>query len=162
MSLLTLPPSTGSSPARQRIREAERRAQVRMRPAPVIVEAPPRPTLSSVPIREIVAIAGRRVAIDLGIITPIGDVRLIQERVAEAFGVTVEAIRGQRRTADVVTARFAAILLAQESAPLSLAQIARRFGGRDHSAILYAGRRARDMEASDPVFAAKIAGLRRQ
>lgn len=63
-------------------------------------------------------------------------------RVAQAFGFTYADIVGDRRTHDVVRARFAAIAAVREARPdMSLPRLGRAFGGRDHTTMLHAIRR---------------------
>lgn len=63
-------------------------------------------------------------------------------RVAEAFGVTHADIIGPRQFAALVRARWAAIAAVREARPdLSMIQLGRAFGGRDHTTILHAIRK---------------------
>ena len=61
--------------------------------------------------------------------------------VAVAHGVTVEAMCGPRRTRRVANARFEAWFLLRTKRAMSYAQIAKRFGNRDHTTILHGIRR---------------------
>lgn len=68
-------------------------------------------------------------------------VRMIA-RIATEHGLPAGAITGKSRTKIVVAARFAAIMAVQAAHPhLSLPQIGRLFGKRDHTTILNALRR---------------------
>jgi chromosomal replication initiator protein len=51
-------------------------------------------------------------------------------------GVDAAALRGRSRTRDVTYARHLAMYLLREDAKLSVAEIGRMFGGRDHSTVL--------------------------
>jgi len=84
----------------------------------------------------------------------------IQERVATAFGISRAELVGGGRSATVLRARQVAILLTRESTDLSLPQIGRLFGGRDHSTVLNALRRAEDALGSDTELAQRVSGLR--
>jgi chromosomal replication initiation ATPase DnaA len=67
----------------------------------------------------------------------------IISRIAEAHGFTLADILGPRRTAGLVVARHAAIAeVAREHPRLSLPRIGMIFGGRDHTTILHALRKA--------------------
>jgi chromosomal replication initiator protein len=73
----------------------------------------------------------------------------ILDGVAGEFNVSVAEITSPRRTARIVAARQAAILLCRELTELSLEAIGVRMGGRDHSTVVYAldratGRRERE------------------
>lgn len=62
--------------------------------------------------------------------------------VAEKTGVSIDDMKGARRDRKVVAARHAAIAAIYESRPdLSLPQIGRIFGGRDHTTIIHAVRK---------------------
>jgi len=84
----------------------------------------------------------------------------LQERVAERCRVSVDQLRGPQRTASTVRARQIAILLTRELTTLSLPEIGRQFGGRDHSTVHNALRRAEAMSRTDPEFSALVNRLR--
>jgi chromosomal replication initiator protein len=87
-------------------------------------------------------------------------VERIQTEVASAFGVSVAELSGSSRAATPLRARQAAMLLTRELTELSLPQIGRLFGGRDHSTVLNALRRADATVGADPSFAEKVDGVR--
>jgi chromosomal replication initiator protein len=62
----------------------------------------------------------------------------IQKTVAADYGVSIEAMKSKSRAAKVVFPRQVAIFLARELTGLPLAEIGKRFGGRDHTTILHA------------------------
>ena len=61
----------------------------------------------------------------------------VQSEVARQFGCHVSDLRGDKRTADIAYARHVAMYLCRELTEASLPQIGDRFGGRDHSTVLY-------------------------
>lgn len=61
--------------------------------------------------------------------------------VARYFDVTVEEILSPDRTRRVVEPRQIGMYLAHRLTPRSLPEIGRRFGGRDHTTVLYASRK---------------------
>lgn len=65
----------------------------------------------------------------------------IQRAIAGRHHVSVKAIRGPSRHPQTVRARHAAVYLARRLTPHSYAVIARYFGGRDHSTLIYSYRR---------------------
>ncbi len=69
-------------------------------------------------------------------------------------------LRGAGRKAATVRARQMAILLTREMTDLSLPDIGRLFGGRDHSTIHNSVKRAEALLQTDPDFAAQINSLR--
>jgi chromosomal replication initiator protein len=62
----------------------------------------------------------------------------VQEKVMEHFGVTLADLNGGRRTQDLVLPRQIAMYLCRQMLSASFPEIARRFGGRDHSTVIYA------------------------
>lgn len=62
-------------------------------------------------------------------------VEFILQTVAEEFGISVDALRGERRDKEVVKARQAAMYLCRELGGINLAQIGAAIGGRDHTTV---------------------------
>ena len=63
---------------------------------------------------------------------------LIQETVAKYFNITVEEIRGNKRSNDVTLPRQIAMYLCRNVAQLSLKKIGAGFGKRDHTTVIHA------------------------
>jgi chromosomal replication initiator protein len=84
----------------------------------------------------------------------------IQQRVATAFGISRAELVGSSRAAAPLRARQVAILLTREASGLSLPEIGRLYGGRDHSTVLNALRRIEIGIAEDPRLAEKVDSLR--
>jgi len=87
-------------------------------------------------------------------------VEQIQRQVAADFGVSCAELIGQTRSASPLRARQVAIFLTRELTDLSLPQIGRLYGGRDHSTVLNSVRRIEATLADDPVMASRVAALR--
>jgi chromosomal replication initiator protein len=62
----------------------------------------------------------------------------IQSRVAKVFEVTVESLRGKKRTSSIAFARQVGMYLTKQLTDLTLVEIGKAFGNRDHSTVLYA------------------------
>jgi len=62
----------------------------------------------------------------------------IQKVVAQQFGVPVDSMKSKVRTARLAFPRQVAIYMARELTRCSLTQIGQRFGGRDHTTVIYA------------------------
>ncbi len=78
------------------------------------------------------------------------DVTTIQKIVAKNFDVTVESLRGKRRTSQVALARQVAMYIAKQQTGHTLVEIGRRFGNRDHSTVIYAlGRVSEELKRSE-------------
>lgn len=84
----------------------------------------------------------------------------IQQRVAAAFGISRAELVGAGRSATPLRARQIAILLTREATDLSLPQIGRLYGGRDHSTILNSLRRVEATMTTDADLAKRVAELR--
>ncbi len=83
----------------------------------------------------------------------------ILSTVGERFGVKSEAIMGKRRTQIVALPRQVAMYLMRQLTDLSLAEIGRIFGGRDHTTVLYACDRVAQRINAEELFRDKINGL---
>jgi chromosomal replication initiator protein len=80
----------------------------------------------------------------------------IQQRICEAFGVSIDELLSTSRAAPVTWPRQVAMYLARELTDQTLPAIGRAFGGRNHTTVLHACRRtaqrmATDREAYDTV-----------
>jgi chromosomal replication initiator protein len=84
----------------------------------------------------------------------------IQQQVAEAFGISRAELIGSSRTATPLRARQVAIFLTRELTDLSLPQIGRLYGGRDHSTVLNSLRRVEAGLADDSDLADRVRDLR--
>jgi chromosomal replication initiator protein len=84
----------------------------------------------------------------------------IQGQVAKAFGVSREDLTGSTRAATAMRARHVAISLTRELTDLSLPEIGRLFGGRDHSTVLNSLRRAKVNISDDAELADCVSALR--
>jgi hypothetical protein len=88
---------------------------------------------------------------------PVIPVRAIVALTARAFGADLAGVLGPRHTRDLVRPRFAACLLIDEFRPdCSRSAAGRALGGRDHSTILHALRKGRELLGTDPIFAAQV------
>ncbi|GJM21906.1 MAG: chromosomal replication initiator protein DnaA [Planctomycetota bacterium] len=86
-------------------------------------------------------------------------VERIQEVVCEHFGVKISDLQGRRRTQSIALPRQVAMALARRLTALSLEEIGGRFGGRDHSTVLYAVSRMKDRAERDPSFRSLLTEL---
>lgn len=84
----------------------------------------------------------------------------IQQRVAEGYGISRAELVGSSRAATPLRARQVAIYLTRELTDLSLPQIGRLYGGRDHSTVLNSLRRVEAGIGADTELAARVDELR--
>jgi chromosomal replication initiator protein len=79
--------------------------------------------------------------------------------VAEKFSVKPEMLVGQRRTQAIALPRQVAMYLVRQLTDLSLAEIGRVFGGRDHTTVLYACEKIARRINTEEAFRERINGL---
>jgi chromosomal replication initiator protein len=83
----------------------------------------------------------------------------IQRVVAEAFGVTIDGMTSKRRTKELTVPRQVAMYLVRTLLDLSLVEIGRLFGGRDHSTVIHSITRVDEGMKHDAVFRARVLEL---
>ncbi|MBI1377935.1 MAG: chromosomal replication initiator protein DnaA [Frankiales bacterium] len=72
---------------------------------------------------------------------------IIMMQTAAYFGVSVDDLCGSSRSRVLVTARQIAMYLCRELTDLSLPKIGQAFGGRDHTTVMHADRKIRQLMA---------------
>jgi len=81
--------------------------------------------------------------------------QVVLDATAKLFGIAVEDVIGKARTRDLVDARHIAMYVCRQltNPPLSFPQIAKAFGGRDHTTVMNAVQRIeRDMKERRKTF----------
>jgi chromosomal replication initiator protein len=98
---------------------------------------------------------------------PTPTIELIQQLTCEAFGITLDELVSQERSARIAWPRQVAMYLCREHTDQSLPAIGRRFGGRNHTTVMHACKRtttrlAADHDAYDAVhsLSARLRGVR--
>jgi chromosomal replication initiator protein len=66
---------------------------------------------------------------------------------ASYFGLTIDDLCGSSRSRVLVTARQIAMYLCRELTDMSLPKIGQQFGGRDHTTVMHANRKIRELMA---------------
>lgn len=79
--------------------------------------------------------------------------------VAEAFDLTIADLTGPSRMRHIVLARQAAAWVLRRASPLSLEEIGRLLGGRDHTTIGYSIAQVAQRMADDPHVRAQLHSL---
>jgi chromosomal replication initiator protein len=74
----------------------------------------------------------------------------IQKTVADYFKVRMSDLLSERRSRSVARPRQIAMALAKELTAHSLPEIGSNFGGRDHTTVLHACRRIKELQESEP------------
>src|SRR5580704_6523523 len=83
-------------------------------------------------------------------------ISLIKEKAARFHGITVKKLEGQRRDQRLTVQRQIAMYLACELTNASLPQIAREFGKKDHTTVMYARDKVKQQQDHDPEFRSKV------
>jgi chromosomal replication initiator protein len=71
----------------------------------------------------------------------------IMAQTAQYFGLTIDDLSGSSRSRVLVMARQIAMYLCRELTDLSLPKIGQQFGGRDHTTVMHADRKIRQLMA---------------
>jgi len=104
----------------------------------------------------------RDIAIELGVVKPTR--RSHQDNIVAAvcgfYSVTESQLTRRARTKAVSEPRRVAMALLREMTEMTLGEIGDRFGGRDHTTIIYACNTVRDEAASNPSFAQDVDAIR--
>ena len=86
----------------------------------------------------------------------------VQELACEAFDVSRDELLSTARTARLAWARQVAMYLAREHTGATLPAIGQSFGGRNHTTVMYACRKAGEKLAADPAAQALVHELERR
>lgn len=87
------------------------------------------------------------------------ELQTILMRTAEIFDVPIRSLIGQTRVSRVVEARQAAIVVARQRTSLSLVELGRQLGGRDHTTVMYSIEASERRAKINPHYATKLAML---
>lgn len=83
----------------------------------------------------------------------------IMDQTAVYYGVTIDDLCGSSRSRVLVTARQIAMYLCRELTDLSLPKIGQQFGGRDHTTVMHADRKVRQLMAERRSLYNQVADL---
>jgi chromosomal replication initiator protein len=83
----------------------------------------------------------------------------IKEKVAKAHGLTVKEMDHQRRDKRLAAPRQIAMYLSTELTDCSLPQIAREFQKKDHTTVMYARDRVKDLMEADEAYRNRVRSL---
>ena len=86
----------------------------------------------------------------------------IQQRVAAHYNIKLAEMSSPRRARSVARPRQVAMYLAKQLTTLSLPQIGKRFGNRDHTTVMHAVRKIEELKVSDVSIAEDVELLKRQ
>lgn len=86
-------------------------------------------------------------------------ISLIQEHVANYFGLRVQDLKGKKRTRQLAFPRQIAMYLCRELTQASLPYIGQEFGGRDHTTVIHACDKITGEMKNDPAVAKIVQDL---
>jgi chromosomal replication initiator protein len=86
----------------------------------------------------------------------------IQKVVSEHFGLKISDMKAKKRTKEVALPRQIAMYLSKQLTSLSLSDIGKNFGGKDHATVIYSCKQIEDKRARDEVFNRMIEILSRK
>ncbi len=86
----------------------------------------------------------------------------IQNTIADYYDLSVDDLKGRRRTQAIVFPRQVAMYLCRLLTEFSLPQIGEEFGGRDHSTVIHACNKIEDKLEGDPRLQSTLQELKRQ
>lgn len=86
----------------------------------------------------------------------------IQRSVCDYFQVTTQQLLGRNRSKKFSQPRHLVLYLCRELTDLSFPDIAQKFGGKDHTSVIYAYRKIKKAIDDDPVMANVVNHLTRQ
>ena len=93
-------------------------------------------------LRDLLAVLNRQISIDN-----------IQKTVADYYKIKVSEMYSKKRVRSLARPRQVAMALAKELTPMSLPEIGEAFGGRDHTTVLHACRKVRELVEADQMIA---------
>lgn len=83
-------------------------------------------------------------------------IKNIMEVVAENYQITVADLKGKKRDKKFVIPRHIALYIAKELTEYTFSDLGNEFGGRDHSSIMHACEKIKELIKTDPIFNQKI------
>lgn len=87
---------------------------------------------------------------------------VIQRIVCEHLGVRLQDMKSRKRTKELANARQIAMYLTKEHTSLSLSEIGRSFGGKDHATVIYACKQVEERRQRDENFNRMIDSINRK
>jgi chromosomal replication initiator protein len=93
-------------------------------------------------LKDLLAVLNRQISIDN-----------IQKTVADYYKIKVSEMYSKKRVRSLARPRQVAMALAKELTPMSLPEIGEAFGGRDHTTVLHACRKVRELVEADQMIA---------
>ena len=83
----------------------------------------------------------------------------IVNEVARTYNITPADIRSRKRSSNISTARMTAMYVVHEITGMTMQEIGKEFGGRDHSTVVYAIQQIEEKTKKDPVTKATVSDI---
>ena len=83
----------------------------------------------------------------------------IQKVIADSYQITVSNLKSSSRAQKYVIPRQIALYIAKELTEYTFTELGNEFGGKDHSTVMHACNKIKDMIKTDSSFGQKINGL---
>lgn len=83
----------------------------------------------------------------------------IQKTVAEAFGIKCQDMKSKRRTKEIAIPRQIAMYISKKFLNLSLSDVGKNFGGKDHATVIYSCKQVEERMSIDDDFKRLVEGL---
>lgn len=80
----------------------------------------------------------------------------IQKIVSEFYGIKYQEMKSKKRTKEIAIPRQVAMYFCKQLTDLSLSDIGKNFGGKDHATVIYACKQVEDRRAKDEDFNRKL------
>jgi chromosomal replication initiator protein len=88
-------------------------------------------------------------------------IETIQKAVAETYLISINDLKGKKRTQKIVYPRQLAMYICREMTDFSTTEIGEAFGGRDHTTVMHSIEKIHGLFITDPSLDSTIEGLKR-
>ena len=89
-------------------------------------------------------------------------VEAIQKTVSEYYGIKLQDMKARKRTKEIANARQVAMYIAKQHTGLSLSEIGKYFGGKDHATVIYACKQIEEKRVKDENLNRSIENITRR
>lgn len=87
---------------------------------------------------------------------------VIQKIVADYLGIKIQDIKARKRTKEIANARQIAMYMIKQHTSLSLSEIGKIFGGKDHATVIYACKQVEEKKQKDENFKRILDGINKK
>jgi len=93
--------------------------------------------------------------------TPNLSIETIQKAVADTFSLSINDLKGKKRTQKIVYPRQLAMYICREMTDFSTTEIGEAFGGKDHTTVMHSIEKIKSLFITDPSLDSTIENLKR-